>query len=107
MQRPAVQNRWVDCVWEPWSVLASEERGAARQLLDEPGLAQWLHPGFTLQLHRDEAEGYYLNVSGPAPSVFILWRMDDDRGLPLDVTVSWEEAGPRVSRSAEQRSFIR
>jgi hypothetical protein len=64
MQRRAVQNRWVDCVWEPWSVLASEERGAARQLLDEPGLAQWLHPGFTLQLHRDEAEGYYLNVSG-------------------------------------------
>jgi len=93
MQRRAVQNRWVYCVWEPLGVLASDERGAARQLLDEPGLAQWLHPGFTLQLHRDEAEGYYLNVSGPAPSVFILWRMDDDRGLPLDVTVSSEEAG--------------
>src|SRR5262249_17983246 len=61
--------------------------------LDEPDLAQWLHPGFTLQLHRDEAEGYYLNVSGPAPSVFILWRMDEERGLPLDVTVSSEEAG--------------
>ena len=93
MQRRAVQNRWIDCVWEPSGVLASDERGEPRQLRDEPGLSQWLHPGFTLQLHRDEAEGYYLNVSGPAPSVFILWRMDEDRGLPIDVTVSSEEAG--------------
>jgi hypothetical protein len=97
MQRRAVQNRWIDCVWEPWGVIPSEqrsaERGAPRLLLDDQGIAQWLHPGFTLQLHRDEAEGYYLNVSGPAPSVFVLWRMDEERALPLDVTVSSEEAG--------------
>jgi len=93
MQRRAVQNRWIDCIWEPSGVLASDERGEPRQLRDEAGLSQWLHPGFTLQLHRDEAEGYYLNVSGPAPSVFVLWRMDEDRGLPIDVTVSSEEAG--------------
>jgi uncharacterized protein DUF3305 len=93
MQRRAVQNRWIDCVWEPWGVLPTEERGEPRLLLDDNGTAQWLHPGFTLQLHRDEAEGYYLNVSGPAPSVFILWRMDEERGLPLDVTVSSDEAG--------------
>jgi Protein of unknown function (DUF3305) len=93
MQRRAVQNRWIDCVWEPWGVLATEERGAARLLLENQDATQWLHPGFTLHLHRDEAEGYYLNVSGPAPSVFILWRMDEERGLPVDVTVSSEEAG--------------
>jgi uncharacterized protein DUF3305 len=93
MQRRAVQNRWIDCVWEPWGVLPTEQRGESRLLLDDNGTAQWLHPGFTLQLHRDEAEGYYLNVSGPAPSVFILWRMDEERGLPLDVTVSSDEAG--------------
>jgi hypothetical protein len=93
MQRRAVQNRWIDCVWEPWSVLESEERGEPRMLVDDRGSAQWLHPGFTLQLHRDEAEGYYLNVSGPAPSVFVLWRMDEERALPLDVTASSEEAG--------------
>ena len=93
MQRRAVQSRWIDCVWEPWGVLPTEERGEPRRLLDDNGTTQWLHPGFTLQLHRDEAEGYYLNVSGPAPSVFILWRMDEERGLPVDVTVSSEEAG--------------
>jgi hypothetical protein len=92
MQRRAVQNRWIDCVWEPWAVLGTQERGEPRLLLDDPGAKQWLHPGFTLQLHRDEAEGYYLNVSGPAPSVFILWRMDEERALPVEVTVSSEEA---------------
>jgi hypothetical protein len=93
MQRRAVQNRWVDCVWEPWGVLPNEEQGEPRLLVDDPGSSQWLHPGFVLQLHRDEAEGYYLNVSGPAPSVFVLWRMDEARALPLEVTVSSEEAG--------------
>jgi hypothetical protein len=93
MQRRAVQNRWIDCVWEPWGVLPTEERGEPRLLLDDQGTSQWLHPGFALQLHKDEAEGYYLNVSGPAPSVFILWRMEEERGLPLDVTVSSDEAG--------------
>lgn len=93
MQRRAVQNRWIDCVWEPWGVLPSDERGEARCILDEQGLSQWLHPGFTLVLHKDETEGYYLNVSGSAPSVFVLWRMEDERALPLDVTVSSDEAG--------------
>ena len=93
MQRRAVQNRWVDCVWEPWSVLPGHESGELRALVEDGSVAQWLHPGFTLQLHRDEAEGYYLNVSSPAPSVFVLWRMEDDRALPLEVTVSAEEAG--------------
>lgn len=93
MQRRAVQNRWIDCVWEPWGVLASDERGAPRLLVDDPERSQWLHPGFTLQLHKDETEGYYLNVSGPAPSVFVLWRMEQAQALPLDVTVSSEEAG--------------
>jgi len=95
MQRRAVQNRWIDCVWEPWAVLSSPERGAARRLVEDGGggVSQWLHPGFTLELHRDEAEGYYLNVSSPAPSVFVLWRMDGEGALPLEVTVSQEEAG--------------
>jgi Protein of unknown function (DUF3305) len=93
MQRRAVQNPWIDCVWEPWSVLAGHGAGEPRLLVDDQSISQWLHPGFALQLHRDEAEGYYLNVSGPAPSVFILWRMEGDSGLPLDVTVSSEEAG--------------
>ena len=94
MQRRAAKSRWVDSIWEPWGVLpSSEEKGAPRQLVNEADVAQWLHPGFTLVLHKDEIEGYYLNVSSPRPSVFVLWRMEGEQGLPLDVTLSSEEAG--------------
>lgn len=93
MQRRASQSRWVDHVWEPWGVLAGHEGGnAPRQLIDEPTLAHFLHPGFKLQLHRDEIDGYYFNVSAPEPRVFVLWRMDEEQALPVQLTVSSDEA---------------
>ncbi|HUK03791.1 MAG TPA: DUF3305 domain-containing protein [Burkholderiales bacterium] len=93
MQRRALNNRWQSEAWEPWSVLESEEpRGAPRLLVEEAGVAQWLHPGFALELHRDEAEGYYLNVSTDNPKIFVLWILDEGRGLPLEVTASYHEA---------------
>lgn len=98
MQRRMVQNRWIDAVWEPWSVLPGEhwaevQAGEARLLVREDNVEQWLHPGFTLVLHKDEIEGYYMNVSAPNPRVFVLWRMEGERALPLEVTVSSDEAG--------------
>jgi hypothetical protein len=100
MQRRSTKNRWQSEVWEPWSVLpGKQEDGAPRLLVDEVGVQQWLHPGFELVLHRDEAEGYYLNVSAGSPRVFVLWRMDEEpegggaaRAVPLDVTASYHEA---------------
>ncbi len=53
---------------------------------------QWLHGGFELELHRDEAENYYLNLSAPQPCVFIVWRMEEDLAVPKFVTVSYGEA---------------
>ncbi len=93
MQRRPARSRWADYVWEPWSVLPGFQGGGGpRLLVEDGGLAQWLHPGFKLQLHRDEAEGYYLNVSARDPRVMVLWRMDGERGIPLEVTVSYDEA---------------
>jgi hypothetical protein len=93
MQRRPAQSRWADSIWEPWGVLPGYEEGAPRLLRENEGSAQWLHPGYKLVIHRDEAEGYYLNVSSAEPSVFVLWRMEGEQGLPLDVTASSEEAG--------------
>jgi hypothetical protein len=92
MQKRPAQSQWAEFIWEPWGVLP-DGGGAAKQLLAQGGTEQWLHPGFKLELHRDETEGYYLNVSARDPRVFVLWRMDDERALPLEVTVSSEEAG--------------
>jgi hypothetical protein len=92
MQRRSTQNRWQSEVWEPWGVLPGYATdGEPRILVEEGGMSQWLYPGFTLVLHKDEAEGYYLNVSAPEPRVFVLWRMDEERGVPLDVTASFNE----------------
>ncbi|HUN70619.1 MAG TPA: DUF3305 domain-containing protein [Burkholderiales bacterium] len=93
MQRRALTNRWQSEVWEPWSVLESDEPQAApRLLVEQAEVAQWFYPGFELVLHRDEAEGYYLNVSAERPKVFVLWIMDEGRGVPLEVTASYHEA---------------
>jgi hypothetical protein len=94
MQRRELDNRWQSEAWEPRSVIPSvEPKGEPRLLVDEGGLQQWLFPGLELVLHRDEAEGYYVNVSARDPRVMVCWRMDGLRGVPLDVTVSYDEGG--------------
>jgi hypothetical protein len=94
MERRQIDNRWQSESWEPRSIIRSvEPKAPPRLLVDEGGVQQWLHTGFELVLHRDEAEGYYLNVSVPGARVFVLWRMDEDRGVPLDVTASYNEGG--------------
>jgi hypothetical protein len=94
MQRRNARSRWAGVIWEPVSVLESEEpRGEARLLMRQDDIEQWLHPGFELAIHRDEIEGYYMNVSSGSPRVFVLWRMEADQGLPLQVTVSYDEGG--------------
>lgn len=93
MQRRETRNRWQSEVWEPWGVVVGlDGPTSTRPLVDQPGLQQWLHGGFALALHRDEAEGYYLNVSSEAPKVFVLWRMDGDRAVPVQLTASYNEA---------------
>jgi Protein of unknown function (DUF3305) len=94
MQRRNARSRWAGVIWEPVSVHESAEaRGAARLLMRQDDIEQWLHPGFELAIHRDEIEGYYMNVSSGSPRVFVLWRMEAEQGLPLQVTVSYDEGG--------------
>jgi hypothetical protein len=107
MQRRTIANRWESVQWEPCSALEWDEpSGAPRVLVECDGLAQWLHPGFEVTLHRDEAEGYYLNMSSGQPSVFVLWRMEAGAAVPLQVTASytegarWLDGGHAVDRVA-------
>ncbi len=94
MQRRAAQSRWAEFVWEPFGVVPSTGNTASgsKILVEQAGLMQWLHEGFAIELHRDEAEGFYLNLTAPDPRVFVLWRMEGETALPVHVTVSSEEA---------------
>ena len=90
-------------VWQDWTFgiveIVRDEGGfgeQARTLRDDGNTARQLHPGLTVTLHRDEAEGYYLNLSSGAPVWFVMWRVDDDdtsRAWPELVTLSYNEAG--------------
>jgi uncharacterized protein DUF3305 len=92
MQRRPAQSKWADVVWEPFGVVPGHQGDGVKKLVEHDGVVQWLHPGLALELHRDEAEGYYLNVSTASPRVFVLWRMEGEQGMPVLVTVSSEEA---------------
>jgi hypothetical protein len=93
MRRRPAQSRWADWIWEAWSVLAGAAEGGPRKLVDNAAETQWLYPGFELALHRDEIAGFHFNVSAAQPRVFVLWRMEGEQGLPVEVTVSFDEAG--------------
>jgi len=60
-----------------------------------------LFDGCAIELHRDEAEGYYLNLIAPRPKVFVMWRMHGDEPRPHSVTVSYHEAA-RLLDAGEQ-----
>ncbi len=89
--------------WEDWRFtvadVAVDDGGFGdrpRLLRDDGHLATTLHPGFEVGLYRDEAEGYYLNLSSGAPVWFVMWRIDDDdpsTARPVAVTLSYNEAG--------------
>lgn len=101
VQRRPLQSRW-----------ASSECVAAAVLPDVagavPGESQWLFPGFTLTLYRDEAEGYFLNESNPQAFVWVKMaeqsslaaavaadvpdELDKPEFAPVEATLSYHEA---------------
>jgi hypothetical protein len=92
MQCRALRNVWQSEVWEPQAVLPDAGEGEPRLCHEEPGLRQWLYPQMQIQLRVADADGYFLNVSTAEPSVFVLWRMEDERAVPAHLTASYSEA---------------
>ncbi len=98
MEREANPNRY-----EAWRFTIAEVvpdeavfGNAPRVLRDDGCLQRMLFPGFTLALHPDQADGYYLNLSSGAPVWFVVWRIDDEdpsRAWPETVSLSYTEAG--------------
>lgn len=104
MQRTPVASRWASERWEPVAVDLEAAAGAPDPgaiVPVEPGAGpRWRFTGFVLELHRSEAEGYHLNLTAPAPMVFVMWRMVEPETMeaggpaarPELATVSYNEA---------------
>ena len=103
MRRERLENnRWQDWRWVLADVVPMEPAYGTepRLLLKNESEERWLHPGFTVELFRDDAEGYYLNATTPAPGWFVLWRMEEEPTVaeepiarPVIVTLSYHDAG--------------
>jgi hypothetical protein len=113
MERVPLQNRWKSETWQPAAVsVAGSPVVDVQWLARAPELVhdgeagtQWRFPECAVELHRTEAEGYYLNLSAPQPRVFVMWRFFDDGAEPVArpvvVTVSYNEAA-RMMDGGEQ-----
>jgi hypothetical protein len=102
IDRQRQPNRWEDWHFDIAQVLLDEGQfgSAARLLRDDGQKASFLHPGFEVRLHRDEAEGYHLNLTSGAPVWFVMWRVSENLSAsdppvarPERVTLSYHEAG--------------
>ena len=98
IDRERAPNRWEDWRFTIADVVAAEDAFGSepRILRDDGTLRRTLYPGFTLELHADQGDGYYLNLSSGSPVWFVVWRIDDDdpsRAWPERVSVSYTEAG--------------
>jgi hypothetical protein len=98
-----IERRTQPNPWEAWTFrpidVALDAGGfgtEARVLRDDGRTTQTLYPGFSVTLHRDEAEGYWLNLSSGQPVWFVMWRVDEaepSRAWPERVSLSYNEAG--------------
>jgi Protein of unknown function (DUF3305) len=94
--------RWQDHRWVLHDV-AQQQDGfgtVPRLLFKNDSEERWLHPGYVVELFKDDAEGYYLNATTDAPCWFVLWRMEEELGLsddmvavPTAVSLSYHDAG--------------
>lgn len=108
MERIPLQSRWASERWQPAAVEIVQARAVDSSPADTvPGANpsapsdasgnRWRCSGFEIELHKTEAEGYFLNITAPDPRVFVMWRFFDDGRLPparpVLVTVSYNQAG--------------
>ncbi len=98
IEREKEPNRYEDWRFRIVEVVPHEDAFGSEPLVlrDDGRLQRRMHPGFTLELFRDQAQGYYLNLSSDAPVWFVVWRIDDEdpsRAWPETVSLSYEEAG--------------
>lgn len=102
MRRERIDNRWQPWRWSLADVVPHEDGfgTTARLLFKSDAEERWLHPGFKVELHMGDAEGYYLNVTTEQPCFWVVWRMeeeallaDEPMAVPHIVTVSYHDAG--------------
>ena len=99
IERTPLVNRWISERWEPVAVLQATDDAATAgpaRISDDATRTRWRFGGYAIELHRSEAEGYFLNTSSADPKIFVMWREVAEAAIPAIrpevVTVSYNEA---------------
>jgi len=99
IERIPLVNRWISERWEPVAVEQAADDAATAgpaRISGAAAGARWRFGGFAIELHRSEAEGYFLNTSSADPKIFVMWREVGEAAIPAIrpevVTVSYNEA---------------
>lgn len=106
MQRRVVHHRWADEAWAAVGVVP--DRGGLpplQPLSRSEERESYLVSGLQLELYPDENDGYFENCIAPEPKVFVLWRMQDQRAMPVKASVSYGE-GTRMLDSGESADGV-
>ena len=98
--------RWQPFRWVLADVVLQEDSFGTvpRLLYQNDSEERWMYGGFRVELFADDAEGYVLNATTPAPCWFVLWRLQDEvdagesvgagpRAVPVAVSLSYHDAG--------------
>ena len=105
MRRERVQGpmaRWQEWRWVLDDVTLQQDHFGeqARCLRETQDGVLWIVPGHSVELYPDDAEGYMLNATSPAPCFFVMWRMEDAPSFGADpmpspqrVSLSYHDAG--------------
>ena len=105
IERIPLSSPWASERWQPVAVEIPAAPGPKADRDAVPGSLpcvaegenRWRCRGFEIELHPTEAEGYFLNLTAPAPCIFVMWRFFDDGAMPAArpvlLTVSYNQAG--------------
>lgn len=101
MQRRSPTHPWAQDAWSAVGVVPDCANSAGVVTLASSAERDtYLVPGLVLELYRDQHEGYFENCIAPEAKVFVMWRMEDGRAMPVRVSVSYVE-GTRMFDSGE------
>jgi hypothetical protein len=111
MRRVVLSNRWASERWQPQAVVPAPDASfgpdancPSERIADDAQGSTWRFRGFFVELYRSEGEGYFLNLESPSPSVFVMWRPNENGEpavRPIVVTASYNEAA-RMLDAGEQ-----
>lgn len=100
-REPVSGNRWIDERWKVAAIRLAESDtppGISRTLLYQgPEGERYLWRGFVLRLHSAEADGYFYNVIGQKPQLYVYCEQDDSgEPRPRWVTAEYSDAMSNV-----------